>query len=678
MRKITLIYFLIFICLWGCNQHEEKDHEFPPNVEAIKEVEKFTIKGKALIDTNLDSALYFIRKGFHLASKVHDHQGLFDNMILLASSHIKVGEYDGALEIYREMEYLLAELPNKAKFTLKAKRGQAYAGLQDYEKAIIYYQRVLDSLNQIEHQSLYASTLIHLGKAYRAQELDSLAFVAQNQASKILAKGKFKELRLEWLTEMGLLFEQPGTLDSSIHYFKKVLFEEDGLLSSSKKASVLNLLSRIYQKSMNPKSSIENARKSLILAKQKDDLKNAAIACDNLAKCYQLLKETEVASKYRLLSSDYNKQFLTVKMEKISMILRTSFDLGKTELENHLLREKEEILEKGMKQGKLTIFLICIALLLAIFLATLFSVFNRNKNKTNELLKEQNAEIKAQKRDIELAMQRLKTTQNQLVQSEKLASIGLLTAGIAHEINNPVNFVYAGVNGLEKNLNALMNIVALYDGIQNKNAFDLVHPQIKKLKAQIDYEEVLTDINHLMTSIKDGAVRTGEIVAGLKTFSRTDSGNKQLIDVHQNLDATLVLLNSQLKDKIVVEKQYTTNLSPIESYKGQVNQVFLNILTNAIQAILPKSGKIQIITKELAETIEIEIKDTGAGISTENLKKIFDPFYTTKEVGVGTGLGLSISYGIIQKHNGTIKVKSEQNKGTSFIIALPKSQEQKM
>lgn len=672
MKKIILFSLFLLVSFWSIGQHD--DHEVEIDIEVINEIRTISEKAAWLIHSDLDSALFYVRKGFQMASDVNDHQGIFDNMLLLGDGFIKVGEFEEALVLYQEANELLEELPATAKLILVQKRGLAYASLKKYEKALDKYQEVLTATTPVNNPTLHTSTLIYKGSIYRAQGLDSLAMAIQTQALALTKENDLPALRSTCLTEMGLIYELKSTLDIAISYFQQVLETENGVLHLKDRASVLNMLSRVYQKSMNPKLSIINAEKSLNLAKEKKDYKNASIACENLAKCYQLLNQPKFVNKYQLLSTNYREKYLTIEREKISTILKTSYELNKKELENHLLRENEVILKKGIRQNRLTIALICIALIFAILLASLFSIFNRNKKKTNNLLKEQNAEINAQRKDLEKAMNKLKTTQKQLLQSEKMASIGLLTAGVAHEINNPINFVHSGINGLEKNLAALLKVTAQYDTIKNKEDFEVIYTQIQDLKVRIDYEEVIVDINKLMVSIKDGAERVEEIVLGLSTFSRVDSEELQPVDIHHNLDATLVLLNSQLKGKIEVNKQYDANLAKIESYNGQLKQVFLNILINATQAILPDKGRIQITTKELEKTVEIEITDTGTGISADQLKHIFDPFFTTKNVGEGTGLGLSISYGIIEKHQGKIRVRSEVNKGTTFCISLPKQQ----
>ena len=293
----------------------------------------------------------------------------------------------------------------------------------------------------------------------------------------------------------------------------------------------------------------------------------------------------------------------------------------------------------------------------------------------NEVLRQQQEELKTinellenQKKELQLTLENLKLTQSQLVQSEKMASIGQLVAGIAHEINNPVTFISAGVESLNANLEEVRQVLEIYNSITTDNAEEKLK-EIKQLKQEIAYQETVSEIDKLIDSVRTGSERTAEIVKGLRTFSRLDEDVLKMADIHEGLDSTLILLRNKYKERIEIEKQYG-DIPYIECYPGQLNQVFMNILSNAIDAI-PGKGTITISTSVTNGSIRISLKDTGDGIPENIQPRIFEPFFTTKEVGQGTGLGLSISHGIIEKHQGSIELKSEVGKGTEFIIELP-------
>jgi signal transduction histidine kinase/CheY-like chemotaxis protein len=270
------------------------------------------------------------------------------------------------------------------------------------------------------------------------------------------------------------------------------------------------------------------------------------------------------------------------------------------------------------------------------------------------------------------AFEKLKSAQTQLVESEKMASLGVLTAGVAHEINNPVNFISGGIMSLEENyeeVEILLKKLLTLNPDMSKSALKNFWDEIQEMVIEIDLDSLLPEIKDLIASIGNGAKRSMEIVKGLKNFSRLDERDMKEANLEEGIDSTLVILNNQLKNSIDIKRDYS-GIPPILCFPGQLNQVFMNISNNAIHAIDEK-GTITISTKSDESTIAIRISDNGKGISKEVQEHIFEPFYTTKGVGEGTGLGLSISYGIITKHNGSIEVESEIDKGTSFIIKLP-------
>ena len=268
------------------------------------------------------------------------------------------------------------------------------------------------------------------------------------------------------------------------------------------------------------------------------------------------------------------------------------------------------------------------------------------------------------------AMKDLKTAERQLIQSEKMSSLGLLTAGIAHEINNPINFVSANINPLRRNLREVLEIFRSYQQLSLSKDIANDLSMIKDTESHLDLEYTLREITALLDGIEEGAKRTADIVLGLRNFSRTDEHTLKMADVHEGIDSTLMLLHSRYKGRVEIIKEYG-KVPEVECMVGQLNQVYMNILSNAIQAI-PENGTICIKTNTTSQgDIEIHFKDSGTGMNEEVRKHIFDPFFTTKDVGVGTGLGLSISYGIIKKHNGDIEVLSEPGSGTEFIIRLP-------
>jgi signal transduction histidine kinase len=266
---------------------------------------------------------------------------------------------------------------------------------------------------------------------------------------------------------------------------------------------------------------------------------------------------------------------------------------------------------------------------------------------------ERTSEVLKQNEMLETTLENLRDTQVQLVHSEKMASLGQLTAGVAHEINNPINFVSANISPLKRNFEELVTFIK-----QKKEASS----------SELDY--TIDETKQLLSGIEEGSRRTAEIVKVLRNFSRLDEEDMKKANVNEGINSTLMLLQNKIKHQHIEVVKSLDDLPEIECYPGQLNQVFMNIISNAIDAI-GENGKITVASAIEKKYIKISIRDTGKGMSHEIKQKIFDPFFTTKDVGKGTGLGLSISYGIVEKHNGKIEVESEEGKGTEFNIILP-------
>jgi two-component system, NtrC family, sensor kinase len=298
--------------------------------------------------------------------------------------------------------------------------------------------------------------------------------------------------------------------------------------------------------------------------------------------------------------------------------------------------------------------------------------------------KQAEAKLKQQTIELEQTLKELQTTQSQLIQSEKMSSLGQLVAGVAHEINNPVTFISGNLTHANNYTRELLNLLHLYR-LNYPNPVVEIQQEIQAL----DLDFLIADLPKLLSSMEVGAERIGQIVASLRTFSRLDEAQLKAVDIHQGIDSTLMILEHRFKTKanhpeIQVIKDYG-NLPLIDCYAGQLNQVFMNILTNALDALEDSliQGKLthnqpQIIisTQQLTgKQIVISIIDNGPGISEQVRQRLFDPFFTTKAVGKGTGLGLSISYQIItERHGGSLKCISSPKGGAEFIIEIPVEQ----
>lgn len=286
-----------------------------------------------------------------------------------------------------------------------------------------------------------------------------------------------------------------------------------------------------------------------------------------------------------------------------------------------------------------------------------------NAHRYKIALEKQNAELVKSKSDRE-------RLQVQIIQSSKMASIGQLAAGVAHELNNPVGFVHANLEILDRLIRDLVRLAEFYDGVE-------LSPEANSgavlIKESMGFPAIVSEINSIITDCREGTDRIRGISQNLRTFSRLDEAEYKQTDIHEGIEATIRLASQHLQSgKIALIRDYS-DLPLVGAFAGQLNQVWMNLLINAAQAIGKEIGEITISTAFDDENIWIEFRDNGAGIAIQNIDRIFDPFYTTKPVGEGTGLGLSISFGIIGRHGGSILATSELGKGTTFNIRLPRN-----
>ncbi len=287
------------------------------------------------------------------------------------------------------------------------------------------------------------------------------------------------------------------------------------------------------------------------------------------------------------------------------------------------------------------------------------------------MVRERTLELENSHEALKRAYFDLQSAQEQLVQTEKMASLGQLVSGIAHEIKNPLNFIYGNTGFLGEYTEKLQSLVEGLDRLPSLSDED--REEIARRKEEIHYAFIKEDLKILIGNFAEGAHRINTIVSDLRTFSRMDTDAVSDVDLHASIEMSLNLLRNQYRNRIEIHKEYG-DLPRIQGYAGKLNQVMMNLLSNAFAAVREK-GDVWIRTRRQGDGVEIEIEDNGVGIPAENLKRIFEPFFTTKPVGQGTGLGLSISYGIIEQHQGKIEVSGAPGGGSVFTVRLPVIQE---
>jgi len=282
--------------------------------------------------------------------------------------------------------------------------------------------------------------------------------------------------------------------------------------------------------------------------------------------------------------------------------------------------------------------------------------------KSNEQLEAALHALSGKQIEQDQLIKKLETANSQLLQSEKLAAIGQLAAGVAHEINNPIGYVFSNLKTLAGYVHDLLRII---DAVDTSADLD----ELRQLKRSLEYDYIRNDVEALIGESEDGIDRVKRIITALKDFSHIDEEEFRPADLHRGLETTLNVVNNELKYKAEVIKEYTP-LPEVECIPSQINQVVMNLLVNAAHAI-EHFGRITLRSGHEEGWVWIEVEDTGSGIEPKLLNRIYEPFFTTKPIGKGTGLGLSLSYNIIQKHHGRIEVASEVGKGTRFRLWLP-------
>lgn len=330
---------------------------------------------------------------------------------------------------------------------------------------------------------------------------------------------------------------------------------------------------------------------------------------------------------------------------------------------NKTLSEKDTLIQRQNAWLIVSILIIIIVFASIILISRAYIITQRAKQKIAE-----------QKKELEATLEQLRSMQQQLIQSEKMASLGVFIAGIAHEINNPINFISMGIDGIEKVIDKVMAMFTELNKLTDDSKGDEIQ-RLLDLKQKLKFQRSLDALPEIMENIKIGIVRTTAITNGLRLYARLDAEEKCLCAINQILDAALLLIKPQLNSEIKIELNYA-DLPQVKVFPGKLTQVFVNIFSNAIDSIRSKGKQshiqyIHINTQLINDTISIEISDTGKGIPPEILPKIFDPFFTTKEVGKGTGLGMSIATSIVDELNGNISARNNSDGGATFKLEIP-------
>ncbi|MGB3464806.1 MAG: ATP-binding protein [Cyclobacteriaceae bacterium] len=610
---------------------------------------------------------------------------------VLGVAHLYAGEIDKALRVLNQTANLAIASPDrKSKMLIYTNLAEGYSASGDQEKATEFLQQAEAIAMKLDNPAELVD-IYEIGVKIGRKKSDQ-AFMTKytnllnNETANLKNKEKQQQRKIDKQNSLARTYIS----DLTVKIMKDL---SDESVSKSQQLSFESGLRQRQLQSTN--NELENTRK------ENETIKRLLQENDSLRKLSELKADVAELRAENFKNLADNSDSLRIEA------------LNEVQAKQGLLIMQKQMrkIDKEKSDQKQLTFVIIIASIVLLLLAAIFIVFktnqsrkiikgqNKNLEEQQKVIQKRNLQLKkssqhllksnnelkkvqlnlknslskeqSMRSELENINSELKNTQVQLIHAEKMSSLGQLTAGIAHEINNPINFVLNSANIIGMNFEEIKEIldevIVMKDG-----------EKILALIQSLDIEELnenMEVIIEMLGNLKYGADRVTEIVKGLRTFSRFDEAEIKTVDIHENLESSLLILHNKYSDhNITIDKDFGENAMEIECYPGQLNQVFVNIINNAIDVLSGQENPtIRIATDYADDKAMISIEDNGTGISDDIKEKIFDPFFTTKDVGKGTGLGLSISHSIIQQHGGEIKVDSTMGEGTKFTIVLPKN-----
>jgi signal transduction histidine kinase len=538
---------------------------------------------------------------------------------------------------------------------------RAYTNLEEYSNAIKYDTRAMTIREFLGNRTGLGYSLISIGETYLKMGNHGESLSSLMKSGEI-----FKELGDQFglaasYYSLGMYYRMTGDTQNAVKYLTESLNLGHETRSPIRIRNAAQVLSEIYAE----QNMFKEAYQMYILYKETYD---SLYREENLVKITQLVMQHEFEQRELLQLAEIarQKQFRNYMIVLLGLVVILVIVI----LNRYYIKRKAnidlQIKNKEIESQKKKLENLFVSL----------RIKNDELCQQNEEIITQkdhlamlNHELEKQTYELNRTLDELTQAQTHLVQSEKMASLGQLTAGVAHELNNPINFVSASIKPLQRNVEDLLSLLNKYDSVIKKNDLSAGFMEVDEMKKTVDLDYLIKETQNLFKGIIEGSSRSMQIVKDLRTFSRMDENEFKPVDIHDGIDSTLLLLHHKMQNRITVHKNYG-KIPHVECLPGKLNQVFMNILTNSIQAIRGE-GEIFIETSSIKDKVKISIRDDGMGMPPEVRDHIFEPFFTTRSVGEGTGLGLSISYSIIEEHAGTIEVASEPGEGTEFIITLP-------
>jgi signal transduction histidine kinase len=611
--------------------------------------------------------------------------------------------------------------------------GSIYEYMGDYNRSLEYYLKALKLREESEDKRGMVYIFSGIGNTYRYQENYELALENHNKSLAISEELDLKNEIAYSRYNIGLIYNDLHDYEKALTYFqesleiRRAINEKNGMASSEEalgdvssslgayeKAlqhhmealaiateidnkwsliSALISIGDIYTETDQYGQVLQYLSRALEMAREINSKTLTKRTYLSLSEYYESIGAYKSALEYFKLYFELNDSMYNDETSKQITAMQTLYETEKKDKEIQLQKAEIQRNEAELRRRNIQRYALLGGITLVIILMSLLHRGYMHKKRTNILLTEQNREINqhqeeikaqrdyletlnkelgVQKAELEDVLKNLKETQSQLVESERMASLGQFTAGAAHELNNPVNFISGNISPLKRDIENILQVISKYDSVIQEQKLEGKFTHVEALKKEIGLEFVIEEIHKLLEGINEGALRSAQIVKGLRSFSGLDSDSYELANIHEGMDAAVQLLEDRLGDRIRVNKNYG-DIPNIECLPARLNQVFLNLLNNSIQAIDGK-GEITMETSHIDSTVKISVKDSGQGMEAQVLANCFEPFFTTHEVGEGVGLGLSISYGIVKQHGGQIDASSTPGEGSEFVITLPLKQ----
>jgi signal transduction histidine kinase/Tfp pilus assembly protein PilF len=657
MKSKTFILLVLLISNFSFSQVNTQDSfnlVLRSDISDTLKIDKINVYITKYAANDPAIALLYADSALKMSLQSHDSSRLAHSYSRKGIAYFYLGDYNTSLENYFKA-ITIKENINKKELSVPEYNniGLVLRNLEQNEEALKYFHLALDLAIKTGNTLQISTLWNNIGISYRGLKQYEKAEKAISLALDFNTEASDSQKIAHNLNNLGMIRMNLKDYPKAIEYFKQALRLNKSLYNNYEQAQNMNNLASVYlQIGDLPKAKsllIDLGAMFITLKADMIQLEYIKTHANYYHKTNDFINASKRKDQYITFRDSLNNANRFKQFDQLKMLANSEKEIQKFEFLKQISRmQQEKIRAQTIVLLGGSLLLIVIVVLFSFTLKSLkvkkelngALIERTNKIETlNEELTLANEELHAQRDHLESVLKNLQNTQDQLIQSEKLASIGILAAGVAHEINNPLNFIQGGVLGIDHYVNDKL-------------------------------PEHLPELSPLLNGIQEGVNRAAGIVSSLNQYSRQDVLMAQNCNVHEILDNCLDFLQNHTKDRIVVTKNYTTDKHLLSANEGKLHQAFLNILTNAVQAI-EAAGKLRISTQIENHHLKVLIEDSGTGISPENLTKLFTPFFTTKPPGQGTGLGLAITFNVISEHNGKISIESDLGKGTKVGVLLP-------